>query len=157
MLHLGAVIPNLSFAADAHYHHLVDDVIEGGPMRYDRGAIRVPARARPGSEVGPREDARSIANCIASWAAMRMIGIPDGPDGRRLFRTIAGPIRARAVPRRFQTERRELLMRDILSIRDRVAVVIGRNIRNRPARWPSVWRNMARTLFLPAGASARSM
>ena len=22
MLHLGAVIPNLSFAADAHYHHL---------------------------------------------------------------------------------------------------------------------------------------
>src|ERR1700722_8466153 len=42
MLHLGAVIPNLSFAADAHYHHLTDDVIEGGLMRYDQGAIRVP-------------------------------------------------------------------------------------------------------------------
>lgn len=42
MLHLGAVIPNLSFAADAHYHHLVDDVIEGGLMRYEEGAIRVP-------------------------------------------------------------------------------------------------------------------
>ena len=42
MLHLGAVIPNLTFAADAHYHHLMDDVIEGGPMRYDRGAIPVP-------------------------------------------------------------------------------------------------------------------
>ena len=27
MLHLGAVIPNLSFAADAHYHHLTDDII----------------------------------------------------------------------------------------------------------------------------------
>src|SRR5262245_65218809 len=26
MLHLGAVIPNLSFAADAHYHHLTDDI-----------------------------------------------------------------------------------------------------------------------------------
>ncbi|HZU25940.1 MAG TPA: enolase C-terminal domain-like protein, partial [Bryobacteraceae bacterium] len=25
MLHLGAVLPNLSFAADAHYHHLADD------------------------------------------------------------------------------------------------------------------------------------
>ena len=25
MLHLGAVIPNLSFAADAHYHHLTED------------------------------------------------------------------------------------------------------------------------------------
>ena len=42
MLHLGAVIPNLSFAADAHYHHLTDDIIEGGLMPYEKGAIRVP-------------------------------------------------------------------------------------------------------------------
>jgi glucarate dehydratase len=42
MLHLGAVIPNLSFAADAHYHHLTDDVIQGGLMRCENGAIRVP-------------------------------------------------------------------------------------------------------------------
>src|SRR5215467_10672280 len=42
MLHLGAVIPNLTFAADAHYHHLTDDIIEGGLMTYDRGTIRVP-------------------------------------------------------------------------------------------------------------------
>lgn len=42
MLHLGAVIPNLSFAADAHYHQLTDDVIEGGLMKYEGGAIRVP-------------------------------------------------------------------------------------------------------------------
>jgi len=42
MLHLGAVIPNLSFAADAHYHHLRDDIIEGGLMRYENGAIGVP-------------------------------------------------------------------------------------------------------------------
>ncbi len=42
MLHLGAVIPNLSFAADAHYHHLTDDIIEGGKLRYDNGAIAVP-------------------------------------------------------------------------------------------------------------------
>src|SRR6201990_2119698 len=43
MLHLGAVIPNLSFAADAHYHHLVDDIIEGGPLRYEGGAIAGPS------------------------------------------------------------------------------------------------------------------
>ncbi len=43
MLHLGAVIPNLSFAADAHYHHLTDDIIEGGKLKYDNGAIAVPA------------------------------------------------------------------------------------------------------------------
>ena len=42
MLHLGAVIPNLSFAADAHYHHLTDDIIEGGKLKYDGGAIKVP-------------------------------------------------------------------------------------------------------------------
>ncbi len=42
MLHLGAVIPNLSFAADAHYHHLVDDIIEGGKFKYEEGAIKVP-------------------------------------------------------------------------------------------------------------------
>jgi glucarate dehydratase len=43
MLHLGAVLPNLTFAADAHYHHLTDDVIEGGLMKYENGSIAVPA------------------------------------------------------------------------------------------------------------------
>ena len=42
MLHLGAVIPNLSFAADAHYHHLTDDIIQGGKLKYENGAIAVP-------------------------------------------------------------------------------------------------------------------
>jgi glucarate dehydratase len=42
MLHLGAVVPNLTFAADAHYHHLVDDVIEGGKLQYRCGSIDVP-------------------------------------------------------------------------------------------------------------------
>jgi glucarate dehydratase len=42
MLHLGAVVPNLSFAAVAHYHHLRDDIIAGGKIPYDGGAIAVP-------------------------------------------------------------------------------------------------------------------
>ncbi|GAB2637349.1 enolase C-terminal domain-like protein [Kribbella swartbergensis] len=42
MLHLGAVVPNLSFAADAHYHHLRDDIIAGGKLPYEGGAIAVP-------------------------------------------------------------------------------------------------------------------
>jgi len=42
MLHLGAVLPNLAFAADAHYHHLRDDVICGGKLRYRDGAMAVP-------------------------------------------------------------------------------------------------------------------
>jgi len=42
MLHMGAVLPGLSFAGDAHYHHLTDDIIAGGLMKYENGAIRVP-------------------------------------------------------------------------------------------------------------------
>ncbi len=42
MLHLGAVLPNLSFAADAHYHHLRDDIIAGGLMPYKDGCLAVP-------------------------------------------------------------------------------------------------------------------
>jgi glucarate dehydratase len=51
MLHLGAVLPNLTFAADAHYHHLVDDVIVGGPMDYREGAITVPTGPGLGVEL----------------------------------------------------------------------------------------------------------
>src|SRR5690349_6650676 len=42
MLHLGAVIPNLTFSADAHYHHLCDDLIVGGKLCYCRGSMPVP-------------------------------------------------------------------------------------------------------------------
>lgn len=42
MLHLGALLPNLRFAGDAHYHHLTDDIIEGGKLSYVNGAIAVP-------------------------------------------------------------------------------------------------------------------
>ena len=57
MLHLGAVVPNLAFAADAHYHHLVDDIIEGGKLRYEDGAIRVP----DGPGLGVRLDRDKVA------------------------------------------------------------------------------------------------
>jgi glucarate dehydratase len=57
MLHLGAVIPNLSFAADAHYHHLTDDIIEGGKFKYENGAISVPSE--PG--LGVKLDRNKVA------------------------------------------------------------------------------------------------
>jgi glucarate dehydratase len=56
MLHLGAVLPNLTFAADAHYHHVVDDVIEGGKMACEGGAIPVPA----GPGLGVRLDREKL-------------------------------------------------------------------------------------------------
>jgi glucarate dehydratase len=51
MLHLGAALPNLRFAADAHYHHLTDDIIVGGPMKYENGCIRLPSGPGLGVEV----------------------------------------------------------------------------------------------------------
>jgi glucarate dehydratase len=57
MLHMGAVVPNLGYSADAHYHHLVDDVIVGGKMRYLNGRIAVPTA--PG--LGVTLDAEKVA------------------------------------------------------------------------------------------------
>jgi len=42
MLHLAACLPNLVLAPDSHYHHLTDDIIEGGKMKYKGGAMAVP-------------------------------------------------------------------------------------------------------------------
>ena len=57
MLHLGAVIPNLSFAADAHYHHLSGDIIQGGKLKYENGAIAVP----DGPGLGVKLDREKVA------------------------------------------------------------------------------------------------
>ena len=55
MLHMGSVVPNLGYAADAHYHHLVDDVIVGGKMRYEGGRIGVPTGPGLGVRLDPEK------------------------------------------------------------------------------------------------------
>jgi glucarate dehydratase len=55
MLHLGAVLPNLSLAADAHYHHLTDDIIQGGLMHYEGGTIAVPSGPGLGVRLNPEK------------------------------------------------------------------------------------------------------
>jgi glucarate dehydratase len=35
-------VPNLSAAADSHYHHLTDDIIVGGKMQFEKGGLCVP-------------------------------------------------------------------------------------------------------------------
>src|SRR5256885_15568712 len=59
----GAVIPNLTFAADAHYHHLLDDIVEGGKLQYCHGAIPVPTA--PG--LGVRLDHERMARYHESF------------------------------------------------------------------------------------------
>jgi glucarate dehydratase len=98
MLHLGAVLPNLSFAADAHYHHLTGDIIEGGLMRYEGGAIRVP----DGPGLGVRLDREKLREYNELYR--RLGGYPyDQDPGRPGWTPIlpnnrwADPMDARAV------------------------------------------------------------
>ena len=63
MLHLGAVLPNLTYAADAHYHHLLDDVIAGGKLPYVDGSIAVPS----GPGLGVRLDRAKLAAYAALY------------------------------------------------------------------------------------------
>jgi glucarate dehydratase len=54
MLHTASTIPEMTFAGDAHYHYLTDDIIQGGLMKYENGCIRVPTG--PGLGVALDED-----------------------------------------------------------------------------------------------------
>lgn len=64
MLHLGAALPNMTFAADAHYHHLTDDIIVGGKMTYVDGAIALPK----GPGLGVEVDRDKLAHYAAYFA-----------------------------------------------------------------------------------------
>jgi glucarate dehydratase len=66
MLHLGAVLPNLTYSADAHYHQLRDDVIEGGKLPYADGAIAVPT----GPGLGVRLDKERVARYAELYREM---------------------------------------------------------------------------------------
>jgi glucarate dehydratase len=79
MLHLGAVVPNLAFAADAHYHHLVDDVIKGGKMRYENGAIAVPSTPGLGVELD-RDKLGTYADLYKSVGGYNYDRDPGRPD-----------------------------------------------------------------------------
>jgi len=77
MLHLGACLPNLSFAADAHYHHLTDDIIEGGKLQYHGGRIEVPR----GPGLGVRLDRERVARYSELY--QRLGGYPYDRDPLR--------------------------------------------------------------------------
>lgn len=77
MLHLGAVIPNLTFAADAHYHHVADDIIVGGKLPYENGSIAVPT----GPGLGVKLDRDKLAEYSELY--QRLGGYPYDQDPLR--------------------------------------------------------------------------
>ena len=79
MLHLGATLPNLTFAADAHYHHLTDDIIEGGKLPYRDGSIRVPDAPGLGVKLD-REKLRRYAELYQELGGYTYDRDPGRPD-----------------------------------------------------------------------------
>jgi len=79
MLHLGACLPNLNFAADAHYHHLSDDILRGGKLQYEGGAIALPEGPGLGVEVD-REKIAEYAEHFARVGGYMYDRDPGRPD-----------------------------------------------------------------------------
>ncbi|MDI9440028.1 MAG: enolase C-terminal domain-like protein [Limnochordia bacterium] len=77
MLHLGAVLPNLSFDIDAHYHHLRDDIVQGGKFRIIDGKIQVPEE--PG--LGVKLDRERLQHYAELYK--KLGGYPYDRDSRR--------------------------------------------------------------------------
>ena len=77
MLHLGAVVPNMVFDADAHYHHLRDDIIAGGLMNYRAGKIKVPS----GPGLGVQLDRNKLTRYAEEYK--RLGGYPYDRDPKR--------------------------------------------------------------------------
>lgn len=51
MIHTASTIPQMTFAGDAHYHYLTDDIIVGGKLKYEDGCIAVPTGPGLGVEL----------------------------------------------------------------------------------------------------------
>ncbi len=77
MLHLAAVLPNLSFAIDAHYHHLRDDILVGGKMQVVDGKVKIPDE--PG--LGIKLDRDKLAHYAELY--QRLGSYPYDRDSRR--------------------------------------------------------------------------
>ena len=51
MTHVAAAIPNLSYACDTHYPWQDEDIVRGGRIAFEQGAVRLPAKPGLGVEL----------------------------------------------------------------------------------------------------------
>jgi glucarate dehydratase len=94
MLHLGAALPNQVFAADAHYHHLTDDIIKGGKMKYRGGKVAVPQGPGLGVELD-RDELAEYAELYKELGGYAYDRDPARPGWYAIL-----PEQRHAVPRR---------------------------------------------------------
>ncbi|MEP7277432.1 MAG: enolase C-terminal domain-like protein [Bacteroidota bacterium] len=63
MVHLGAALPNLRYALDTHYPWQSDEVIKGGHIAFEDGAVQVP----DGPGLGVELDKDALARLHQNW------------------------------------------------------------------------------------------
>jgi glucarate dehydratase len=75
MLHVSATLPNLTHAIDSHYHHLLDDILQGEKLPYRNGAMKVPQ----GPGLGVEVDMEKVETYLVKEdvESMRVTGGPD--------------------------------------------------------------------------------
>lgn len=71
MAHLAAATPNLTYDCDTHYPWAVDEVIEGGKLRFEGGALCLPAGPGLGVTLDRAELARLHRNYLEFGATTR--------------------------------------------------------------------------------------
>ena len=79
MTQVGATLPNLTYAADSHYPWQVDEVIEGGKLRFEGGALAIP----PGPGLGVTLDRGALAALHANFVACGIRRREDGKEMRK--------------------------------------------------------------------------
>lgn len=85
MAHTGVTIPNLTMAADAHYHHATDDIIAGDMLTPVDGVVVPPEGLGWGVELDPDKVAKYRRLHDSGTYANVYVGADNtaGPDERR--------------------------------------------------------------------------
>ena len=65
MTHLAAAVPNLTYACDTHYPWQSEEVIVGGKLQFEDGALTVPTAPGLGVELDHAELERMHAQYLA--------------------------------------------------------------------------------------------
>lgn len=86
MAHTGVTIANLTFAVDAHYHHLTDDVVAGRRLPPPDGSGRLAPPEGPGWGVVLDQDKVGKYRRPHESGRYRNLYVDSAgpPDGRRL-------------------------------------------------------------------------
>lgn len=83
MVHLGAAIPTLGYALDTHYPWQSDEVIIGGRIRFENGAVQVPS----GPGLGVELDREALKRLHQNYLAC---GLKQRDDEIEMQKVVAG-------------------------------------------------------------------